>query len=102
MGQNTYELPEERWRVVEHDLDFYSQHCIIRCDGEQTRTFDDPDESVDVDIGEVEDGPKVKLLVNGDMKLAEDSASVQVSLNESPVDLDCDDKCYVYLYGTLV
>lgn len=103
MTRNNVYVDGEPLVGAEHDLEKYSQHCLLRIDGEEGPTFDDPDTSIDVDISTDEDtGKTVAVIFQKEAIFSEDDIRVEMNVESEQYEPDFDRKLNVYIYGTEV
>jgi hypothetical protein len=104
MTRNTVYVDGEPLIDVYHDLSKYSQHCLLRLDGEEGPSFNDPDTYIDVDVfTDVEDtGKTVAVIFEKEAIFSEDDVAVEMNVSGEQYELDFDRKLNVHIYGTEV
>lgn len=102
MSRNNVYVDGEPIVGVEHDLSKYSQHCLLRLDGEEGPSFDNPGTYIDVDIfTEVEDtGKTVAVIFEKEAIFSEDDVHVEMNVSGEQYELDFNRKLNVHIYGT--
>ncbi len=103
MPRNTVLVDGEPIVDAYHDLSKYSQHCLLRCDGEQTHTFEEPSEYVDVEIvtGD-EDDRQIAVVYEKDDPFRDTFESFEMTVGGEPFEPSFDGKMNIHIYGESV